>query len=301
MKKIIAIGACLGLSWAAAEPAGAFNENAVNLGSTSFLDGGPVKPGTYLVEYGVLVNGFRARDKDGNQIPGGAAIAVSGLTTQVVHVTPWKILGANFGLDAVLPIVTPSAKGSLGPVPVTANTGGLGDLIVGPLLQWNETTLFGRPFMQRIESDVCMPTGKYDPNFAVNPGVNFWTVDSYYAFSWFFAHGWETSWRFWYAFNGENGATHVKAGQLAHVNFAMSREVLPQLRLGVSGYALRQTTDDKLDGARVPDSRERAFALGPGLVYQNPAFLLVLSNPIEFGVQNRFAGTRTVLQLIHKF
>ncbi len=70
---------------------------------------------------------------------------------------------------------------------------------------------------------------------------------------------------------------------------------------GAAGYIFRQVTDDKLAGARQPDSRERVFALGPGIVYQGQGLTVMLSHPVEFWAQNRFVGARTTLELIYKF
>ncbi|MEK7384724.1 MAG: transporter, partial [Elusimicrobiota bacterium] len=177
----------------------------------------------------------------------------------------------------------------------------LGDLLAGAALQWDKAVLLGRPVFQRFESDVNMPTGKYDKTKSANPGMNLWTVDSYYSFVWLFADQWETSLRAWDAFHGENPDTKVMPGQRFHVNYAVSRAVLPKLRLGATGYVYRQTTDDKIAGVRQADSRERVLAVGPGLVYQGQGLTLMLSHPIEFGGQNRFVGSRTTLQAIHRF
>jgi len=37
------------------------------------------------------------------------------------------------------------------------------------------------------------------------------------------------------------------------------------------------------------------------LAYQGPGLTAMLSHPIEFWGQNRFVGSRTTLQLIHRF
>ena len=157
-------------------------------------------------------------------------------------------------------MVAVTAQGSLGTIPVTANTAGLGDLLAGPAIQWDKGTLLGRPVFQRVESDLTMPTGKYDSAKAANPGSNVWTLDSYYSFVWLFADKWETSLRLWYGFNSQNPDTGIMPGQRANSTFAVSREIMPKLRLGAAGYAFRQTTDDRLAGGpypRFPRARDR--------------------------------------------
>jgi hypothetical protein len=279
----------------------AFNQPPVNLTATTFLDGGGAPSGWYLVEYVQFVEGREARDRKGNKLPGDARVNVLAHLNQIYYQSSVKILGGYLAGQVLLPVVTPSAKGSIGPIPITANTGGLGDIVAGPALQWNDSKLFGAPFFHRFEVDFTFPTGKYDKNMSVNSGSNILTVDPYYAFTWFPSRNLETSFRLWYAFHGENDETKVKPGRLFHMNYAASYQAHPRLRLGAAGYYLQQTTEDEVAGVKSSGSKERAFALGPGLVYMGQGLTAMLSHPVEFGVRNRFKGSRTTLQLIHKF
>jgi len=282
-------------------PAWAFNQPPANLSATTFMDGG-APPGLHYVNYSIFTDGRHAVDKDGKVISGGAKVDALSQLHQFYYLTNVSVLGGKLGFDVLMPLVSVTTQGNLyDTIPVTANTAGMGDLMTGLALQWDKGLLLGRPVFQRFESDLTLPTGKYDKTKSANPGENHWTVDSYYSFVWLFADGWETSLRLWYAFHGENPDTRVQPGQRAHLNYAVSREILPKLRLGVAGYVFRQTTDDKTAGVRQPDSRERVLAVGPGLVYQGQGLTIMLSHPIEFGGQNRFVGSRTTLQLIHKF
>ena len=280
--------------------ASAFNQPPTNLSLTTFMDGG-APPGLYYVNYTLFLNGQRAVDKDGKTLSGGAKVSALSQIHQLYWVTPYKVLGGKLALDVFQPLVAVNVAGSLGGTPLTATTGGLGDFGFGPALQWDGGTLFGRPVFQRVESDLILPSGHYDKSKSASPGSNVFTLDSYYSFVWFFADKWETSLRAWYAFHSENPDTKVKPGQRLHFNYAVSREVLPKLRLGAAGYFLRQVQDDKVAGTRIADSRERVMALGPGLAYLGSGLTVFLSHPVEFLGQNRFVGSRTTLHLVHKF
>ncbi|MBI4054782.1 MAG: transporter [Elusimicrobia bacterium] len=283
------------------QQAWAFQQPPANFGVTSFLDGGPVPPGVYLVQYLQFADGREAIGSDGDPVPGGArSTALAGLT-QIFYVTRFSLAGGALGLDMVIPVAAPTGDGFLGAVPVTSNTGGLGDIALGPALQWNHSSLLGRPLFHRLEVDAILPTGKYDTSFSANPGSNLLTLEPYYSFTWLFAPGWETSGRLLFAVHGRNDKTDIRPGPLFHLNYAVSRQVLPRWRLGASGYFLHQVRDDRVGDAASADSKERAFALGPGLVYSTPSVTFLVSHPVEFGVRNRFRGSRTTLQIIHRF
>ncbi len=279
----------------------AFNEPPVNLSLTSVLDGGPVMPGLYLVEYAVAVHQDQASDKDGNVIPGGAKVDSVTNTHQLVYISDQKIGGANLGVDFVQSVIGITSQGTIGSFPITSNLAGLGDFVFGPILQWNQGTLGGAPFVQRVEFDVTMPTGRYDKSFAANPGSNMWVFEPYYGFTWFFAPGWETSWRLIYTASTKNPDTQIKPGALLHANYAFSYGVTQKWRIGAAGYALQQLGDDQSAGADSPDSKERAIALGPAIGYAMPGLGVFLNHPFEFGTRNRLRSARTTLQLIIKF
>ena len=54
------------------------------------------------------------------------------------------------------------------------NGNGIGDILVGPFLQWDPVMGARGPlFMHRIELQMIFPTGEYDENKELNPGSNF--------------------------------------------------------------------------------------------------------------------------------
>jgi anthranilate 1,2-dioxygenase (deaminating, decarboxylating) large subunit len=293
--------ALLAMASAIPAPAFAFNERPLNLGATSIYDGGGAPPGLIWMPYVQFVDASKALDKDGKTIPGGGTFTALSYLNQFFYLSPLKFAGAFVGFNVIVPAAVTSAKGMIGPMPVTANTGGIGDPTFGAALQWNDTKLFGAPFFHRAEVDVFAPWGKYDQNYMINPGQNFTTVEGYYAFTMFLSQKLETSWRLHYTWNGENPATKVQAGPLFHVNYDASYEVLPKFRVGAAGYILQQLADDKLGGASLPDSEERVFGVGPVLGYITPGFMALVTHQEELGVRNRFQDSQTTLQIIYKF
>ncbi len=298
--KKIKCAALLAACLLTAKMAWSFNEPPANLAVSTFLDGGS-PPGLHYLSYLIFADGEQAINSQGEVIPGNARVTVLTQLNQFYYLSNVRFLKARLGLDLLLPLVSPTVKGSFGPVPLTANTAGLGDLVAGPALQWDPVPVLGGPLFNRVEFDFILPTGKYDSNFMVNPGSNYLTFTPYYSAVWFFRPKWETSLRFWYALHDENSRTSVKPGQVFHFNYAVSREVYPKFRLGAAGYFLQQLTEDEVRGVQSTDSKERAAAMGPGAVYMGKSLIMMLSFPFEFSVRNRFRGYRSSLNLIYTF
>jgi hypothetical protein len=289
----------------------AFNEPPLNLGLTDILDGALPGPGTYFTEYIQAYQADEFKDKDGNSIPGDPNVANVLAMNQFVHVYKHQLFGAHIGADVLLPIVSISGSGTVGsPGPdVSTNPAVFGDLVVGPFLQWFDTKLLGRPFFQRVELDLTLPTGQYDKKYLINPGSNLWTIEPYYAFTWFLTPKLSTSWRIHYTYNTKNtdpfealGVSDVQPGQAFHFNYSFEYELFKNFRGAVAGYYLKQLTDDKVNGNSVADSKEQVFAVGPAVHWIfSPQFSMGLKTAWETSVENRSKGNRTTFRMTYKF
>jgi hypothetical protein len=283
---------------------------AVNLGFTSFLDGGPpAGPGFYFQEYVQYYTAGTFRNQQGDEIPLPGSIDAWVSLNQLIYQSDQPILlGGKWGIDLIVPLV------SLDPHPanhpVLSSTSGLGDLLIGPFIQWDPIMGANGPiFMHRIELQNLVPTGRYDKNSVLNPGSNFYSFNPYWAGTVFVMPEWTASWRIHYLWNAENddpgvpNANDAQAGQAIHLNFASEYEVLPkQLRAGINGYYLKQFTNAEIDGKGVADSREQVFGIGPGAVYhlsQNDH--LFFNAFFETEGENRPEGTRFTLRWTHHF
>ena len=212
------------------------------------------------------------------------------------------LFGGKWGLDVILPIVNFDTD--------LPNEDGLGDLLVGPYLQWDPIMGENGPiFMHRVEFQMILPTGDYDENRLLNAGSNFFSFDPYWAGTLFVTPKWTVSARLHYLWNAENGdpfvgymADETQAGQAIHGNIATSYELIEKkLRLGINGYFFEQITDSKQSGADFPDD-ERVFAFGPGALWsfsQNSH--LFLNAYFETQAKYRPEGERLVLRFVHHF
>lgn len=280
-----------------------FSQPPLNLGVTTFLDGGAPQ-GLYFLNYSIFVNGNTPMDGNGNEIPGGGHVNVLTQLEQFYYHSSLRVLGGDAAFMVAVPLVAVTAKGDLGGLPLAGDTAGLGDLVVAPALHWDGHTLLGSPVFYRMEFALTLPTGRYQKDGLIDAGSNLTTFEPYASVMWLFRPKWETSWRFFYAMHSENHDApqgNVQPGQAFHLNYAVSREVLPKWRLGVAGYYLQQVTEDKVNGVKVDNSEERVVSAGPGFVYMGQGLTAMFSYPMEFSVENRFKGSRATLQLIHKF
>ncbi len=279
----------------------------LNLGFTSFLDGGPpAGPGHYISEY----LQFYSADELADGPPGEVDAWI--LMNQYIYQSDQEVLlGGKWGLNVMLPIVSLDMDSPF----LNDNGTGLGDLLVGPFIQWDPIMGANGPLMlNRIELQTIWPTGDYDKDKNLNQGSNHFSFNPYWAATVFLGPKATVSWRLHYLWNDENDEFRavpggpapvdlkLEPGQAVHANFTAAYEVMPkQLRLGVNGYWFDQISDTEVEGNDVGDD-EKVFAIGPGMVYHfSQDSHLFVNAYFESGAENRPEGDRYTLRFVHHF
>lgn len=296
--------ASLLLSILFALPSFAYDQPSVNLGFTTFVDGAPpAGPGWYFQEYLQYYTADKLADLPFPDPEISAFVSLN----QLIYQSDQELLAnGKWGMNLILPVVSLDSN-----VPQVPDNGtGFGDLTVGPFLQWDPIMGENGPvFMHRIELQFILPTGKYSENRALNPGSNFFSFNPYWSGTLFLTPKLTASTRIHYLWNAKNkdpntpGALRdTQAGQALHANLAVSYEVIEKkLRMGLNGYALKQTTSSEVDGNTVP-GKEQVYGIGPGAVLSfSQDTHLFLNAYFETGAEYRPEDERFVLRFVHHF
>lgn len=278
----------------------------VNLGLSSFLDGGPLRPtpGWYWTQTTQYYHADKFVNSKGKPLGGVCTpnfkswVAIS----QLIYQSSYKILKGNVGIDGVLPIVlTSNLKRNR--VNITNSGNGFGDLVLGLYLQWDPIKHNNRPvFIHRLEFDISFPTGKYK-KCTINPGNGFLFIDPYWAGTLFLTKRLATSWRLHYLWSSRDKKTNIKAGDAIHLNYTVEYELISdKVWIGINGYYLKQIQDSKINNLNIPKSREQVFAIGAGALYLKPNDIYFFVNIyFESKVRNRPQGKSLVLRFIKHF
>lgn len=312
MKKMLSICAC-SAGLASAQLACAYDLPAVNLGLTSFMDGGlPAGGGWYIQQYLQNYSANHLRDKDGNDLAlPRHELDFQLAVTQLSYLSDLRLGNGSLGLNFVLPIIADiDVDDGLNNAALKARSG-MGDLLIGPFIQFDPIMGPDGPrFVHRIELQVNLPTGDYDRDRDINPGNNAWSFNPYWAATYWFTPKWTASVRAHYLYNGKNDSPtrgfgdldEIQAGQALHANFTTEYAVTEHLRLGLNGYWLKQISDTRFDGHEVSGRREKVWAVGPGAMYSfSPEDHLFFNAYFEQDAENRPEGTRVQARYVHHF
>lgn len=285
--------------------AAAYDVRAVNLGASTFYDGLPPPngPGLYLQQYVDYYHTERFNDASGNRIgnlPSPDLDAIASIS-QFIYLTKLQLLKASAGWEVLATYVDADLeKNNL--LGLRENMPGFSDLIIGGFLQWPPMMKNERPvFSHRLSLDVFLPTGKYNKNIAINPGTNTYSIEPYWAATLFLQPKWSVSWRAHYLWSSENNDTKIQPGDVFHINFITSLEVLPQrLRIGFGGYYLKQLQNSTISGRSIPNSKEQVFALGPGILVEiSKKFSFKINGFSESHAKNKTQGKRVIASFFY--
>lgn len=290
----------------------AYDQPFVNLGYTSFYDGAPPSgTGLYFQDYFQYYNANRFNDAKGHNLPlPKTDLGVTVNITQLLYLSNIEIFGANLGVSALLPwVIESNVNDGLNNRVLRAQSGP-GDLFIGPALQFKPIMRKdgkGPLFSHRVEFDVVAPIGRYSNQIAIGPSSHFWSINPYWAMTYWMTPEWSLSARLHYLWNAENNHPNTnfgpvrtsQAGQAFFANFAAGYAWTPKFTLGLNSYVFDQFTDTKVNGKDLPNRREKLWAIGPGGVYSFTKNIFAFVNIyVEEGARNRTQGVNSLLRFV---
>lgn len=253
-------------------------------GAENFLAGALPPPGLYGMVYAQHYRADTVRDGAGRDVtPPGFEVRATAVAPRLAWVPGVKWLGGDLVLHTIVPLV--DLKVSV--AGASQSRSGLGDVTLGAGIGWHH----GPRWHSVAAVDVFLPTGRYRQGDLANLGRNHYAAQAVYAVSRIEAAGLNLDAKMHYLVNARNDDTDYRSGQQAHVDYAAGWGLTPNWVLGVGGYAMVQTTDDRSDAGRVEGARARSFAIGPNLKYDSGRGWFVTAKwEREFHVRNRAQG-----------
>jgi hypothetical protein len=291
-------------------------------------------PGFYGALYNYFYTTDRYNDQNGNRVnsttlPGGSGSPVSVnldmyvLAPAFIWVSPWKILGAKYGLD----VVPTFANSSLDAIASTVRSRGgsatqatfaPGDLFVQPVWlgwsfsHWDLSAAYGfyAPVGKYSTDAVSTPVGTVNVPASDNIGLGFWTQQFQGAAAWY---PWTnratavTAVLTW-EYNSQQEGTGITYGQNLWLNWGIS-QYLPLtkddkllLEIGPAGYYEWQVSSDT-GGTSNPNSRTRVGGIGGqlGVTYVPWNLILNFRGFYEYYADERVQGSSFSINLVKKF
>src|SRR6185437_7897415 len=143
------------------------------------------------------------------------------------HITSLSILGSYWGFGAITQFRIASQSLKIGPTgglpsPKTSTVGGLGDLLLAPvMLNWK----WGQ-FHLATALVFYAPIGSYERQRIINIGTNRWSVEPDVGLTWMDEESRRQASLFaGYTVNRENTASHYRSGDEFHADFVFAQHL----------------------------------------------------------------------------
>lgn len=274
MRRFGSLGALLAAAFLVAAPAHAQFNGSHTLGDFGVQSGTQPAAGFYVASLFYRYGTDTIKNRDGDRLlgPGSAAsLDIEAFAPIVWYVSKAKLLGANYGLMAVVPI----ANGALdAPVLGASSSTGthLSDIYVRPIdLGWHKpradvTGGFG----------FYAPSGEYELGGSENTGKGMWAGEPYLGTTLYLdaKRSVSVATTAYWEFHGKKRDTDITVGQMLTLQGGAGKSFLGGgLVIGAAYYAQWKMTrddvsDDVLLGERIRldpeiNSKHKVFALGP--------------------------------------
>jgi hypothetical protein len=259
-------------------------------GFTGLENGTSPPPGFYAASFGLVQPVDSIKGPNGNTVL-RPDINVAGVIAAYSFITDKKILGADYGAAFMVPVLNTRFNSNL--FNASAESAGLSDILLQPInLGW--TTAKAN---YTLNYAFYAPTGDFDPNLPLNPGLGFWEhqVQAGLTYNLDKKKLWNasglTTWEFSHSKLGQD----VKPGPIFTGEYSFGRRFFKyRMNAGIVGYASQKLSPDSGSGIG-PLTRgylDRGFGAGGEWKYTDLKHHLGYDVRYEqqFGVQLRTSG-----------
>ena len=252
-------------------------------------------PGIYYRGYLVHYDIDALRDDQGTKLPDSNTGSVSALVNRFIWMTDKKILNADYGMEAIIPLQRTSLDFGIAGIDSTER--GVGDVFVSPLvLGWH-----GQQWDAVAAAGIWLDTGEYSSTEPASIGKGFRTTmltlgGTYYPDA---TKSWSLSALSRYEIKSKQDETGITPGDSWLVEWGVGKQLDNGLELGVIGYNSWQLENSK--GA--PAGKAEKHALGIEGSYFWPSLMLGLNAAYlnEYEVHNGPSGDMFRLTLTKVF
>lgn len=264
------------------------------------LDGAVVPPpGLYYRGYAAHYDIDSLRDGQGDALPGDNRGEVSALVNRVVWMTDRRFLGADYGMEVIVPVLETSLD--FGVAGLDERDSGVGDVFLGPVVlgwhgaRWDAVFAAGRWF----------DTGDFDADRPTSPGKGHDSTMLTLGGAWHFdaERRWSFSALSRYEIHGEQVDTGITPGDSLVVEWGLGHRLPSGLTLGLVGYDAWQLEADEDVPAGLPDDKAEHHAVGAEAGYFWPTLGLGVNGAFyhEYDARDRPRGDLFRLTLTKGF
>jgi hypothetical protein len=259
-------------------------------GATGLENGSTAPPGFYGTFFPFV------EDVDALKGPKGATIAkpdIAVVANMVAYAvtTQKKILGAEYGLSVIFPVVNTRFTANV--FNASEVSAGISDIYFAPLvLGWEKGNA-----NYVVNYGFYAPTGQFDPSSSLNPGLGYWEqqIQAGATYSIGKPKLWNTSLLTTWEINLTNNSVDIKPGPMFTGEYSFGRRFDKyQMNAGIAGYGYKKLSPDSGSHVNplVAGITDRSFGIGPEWKYTNIKWRLGFDFRFEqqFGVEAKTSG-----------
>lgn len=262
---------------------------------------GPVvpPPGFYYRGYLVHYDINSLRDASGDSVLGDNSGEVTALANRFIWMTGKKFLGADYGIEAIVPVQRTSLDFAV--AGIDESESGVGDVFLGPVvLGWH-----GERWDTVFAAGYWFDSGDYAADQPASIGKGFGSTMLTLGGTWHFdaAKTWSFSALSRYEIHGEQDETGITPGDSLVVEWGLGHRLGNGLSLGLVGYDAWQVESDSGLAPGAPSAKAEQHAVGAEAGYFWPALGLGLNAAYyhEYDNRNRPEGDLMRLTLTKGF